>query len=364
MKAKRVHTRSSAQHAGMPRKNSSATPLTPRANLPLGTLMPASPLAHVVQSYVTAFGCQQGKYSEGKLGNFWSVDPVHGSGWLSCFALGNDIAFVSASLELNEPANLLYPAVEHCRLGMYRRSITQDHCPLLGDATLSGRFPRILLGQVWNARQATEVLPAHELINFMVVLLMPSALKRLSLRCHCDPLMLSSAIVALDGTRNFIALIDLFVDIEQAKPSAVVAEAYYESKITEALSLIIDHSLTNESLPTVPLNPADRSSLNQARHHIAAHLDHNLTIEELCELTCMSASKLTHLFKQAEQQTPQEYLRNLRMKHACWLLTNTNEPLSKIAKDCGFLRQSSFSEAFKLRFNLTPSEYRKQSRMQ
>ena len=77
---------------------------------------------------------------------------------------------------------------------------------------------------------------------------------------------------------------------------------------------------------------------------------------ELCRIACMSASKLTRLFKQAEGMTPQEYARTLRMERACELLGDTDLSMAEIAARLGFARQGSFSEAFKERFGATPQE--------
>ncbi|MEI3309628.1 MAG: helix-turn-helix transcriptional regulator [Eggerthella lenta] len=79
---------------------------------------------------------------------------------------------------------------------------------------------------------------------------------------------------------------------------------------------------------------------------------------ELCRIACMSASKLTRLFKQAEGMTPQEYARTLRMERACELLGDTDLSMAEIAARLGFARQGSFSEAFKERFGATPQEFR------
>ena len=66
--------------------------------------------------------------------------------------------------------------------------------------------------------------------------------------------------------------------------------------------------------------------------------------------------------KDIEQMTPMQYVREQRMERACKLLTETDDSLSEISAAVGFMRQGSFSEAFKERFGITPHQYRKINR--
>jgi transcriptional regulator GlxA family with amidase domain len=54
-----------------------------------------------------------------------------------------------------------------------------------------------------------------------------------------------------------------------------------------------------------------------------------------------------------------EYLREQRLVHAQALLATTDRPIQQIADAIGFKRAGDFATAFRLRFGMTPSEYRK-----
>ena len=84
-----------------------------------------------------------------------------------------------------------------------------------------------------------------------------------------------------------------------------------------------------------------------------------MTLADLCRASCVSASKLTALFKAIENNTPLGYVRDLRMEAACNLLAHSDEALSSVAAAVGFSRQGSFSEAFRERFGMPPHQYRK-----
>jgi len=85
---------------------------------------------------------------------------------------------------------------------------------------------------------------------------------------------------------------------------------------------------------------------------------HELTIEHICEQLAMSESTLRRKLK-LEGTTVQEIKDQARLGLALHLLQTTRNPVGVIADKCGYQSQSRFTERFKRRFGLTPSELRK-----
>jgi transcriptional regulator GlxA family with amidase domain len=54
-----------------------------------------------------------------------------------------------------------------------------------------------------------------------------------------------------------------------------------------------------------------------------------------------------------------EYLREQRLVRARELLASTERPVQQIADAVGFKRGGDFATAFRLRFDMTPREYRR-----
>jgi AraC-like DNA-binding protein len=54
------------------------------------------------------------------------------------------------------------------------------------------------------------------------------------------------------------------------------------------------------------------------------------------------------------------FLNHLRVEKACYMLTETDLSLSKIAAACGFEDQSWFSKIFKSYLGISPGRYREQ----
>lgn len=59
--------------------------------------------------------------------------------------------------------------------------------------------------------------------------------------------------------------------------------------------------------------------------------------------------------------TPNDFLRNVRLKHAAKLLLETNEPVNQISLQIGFQTTRYFSQCFRSLFGMTPSEFRREN---
>ncbi|PHR89180.1 MAG: AraC family transcriptional regulator [Moritella sp.] len=85
---------------------------------------------------------------------------------------------------------------------------------------------------------------------------------------------------------------------------------------------------------------------------------HQLTIEHICDQLAMSESTLRRKLK-TEGTSVQEIKDQARLGLGLHLLQTTHYSIVLIAEKCGYQSQSRFTERFKGRFGLTPSELRK-----
>ena len=73
----------------------------------------------------------------------------------------------------------------------------------------------------------------------------------------------------------------------------------------------------------------------------------------------LSMRNFIRRFKEATEQTPIEYLQNLRLEKAKFLLESSQQAFDQITLQVGYEDGNSFRRLFKQRVGLTPSEYRK-----
>lgn len=105
--------------------------------------------------------------------------------------------------------------------------------------------------------------------------------------------------------------------------------------------------------------------LAHATQFIFAHLDDpKLSNDKIAGSIAISEVYLRRLFREYYQTTPRQYIIETRLKKAEQLLQENRLSVTDIALQCGFSSVYHFCRAFKRHANRTPSEYRKQYRMQ
>ena len=83
-----------------------------------------------------------------------------------------------------------------------------------------------------------------------------------------------------------------------------------------------------------------------------------ISLEEMATAMGMGRVPFYHKVRAITTKTPAEIVRDLRLKHACTLLVNTNINMSELAINVGFMTAENFSNIFKDKFGMTPLEYR------
>jgi transcriptional regulator GlxA family with amidase domain len=98
----------------------------------------------------------------------------------------------------------------------------------------------------------------------------------------------------------------------------------------------------------------------QAIHYLETRFREKIQIQQLAQDIGISRSYLTQLFKEEIGMSPRELLINIRMEHATEFLEKSNDPIQLVALECGYDDALAFSKAFKQRFGMSPSRYRKE----
>lgn len=96
------------------------------------------------------------------------------------------------------------------------------------------------------------------------------------------------------------------------------------------------------------------------RNDLLEHLDHDWTVKEMAQKADMSLSHFPTVFKKFIQYSPAAYLKEKRLEKAIHLLETTYEQIKQIAVQVGMQNESHFTRDFRIRYGLTPTEYRRQ----
>ncbi|WP_052506147.1 helix-turn-helix domain-containing protein [Pseudomonas sp. MRSN 12121] len=93
--------------------------------------------------------------------------------------------------------------------------------------------------------------------------------------------------------------------------------------------------------------------------YIEEHLDTEIKIADLAELSQISTFHFIRLFRNSFNLTPYQYIIQRRLIRAEVLLVHTMQPIIDIALACGFQGASQFSYAFKKNKGVSPIEFRR-----
>lgn len=111
----------------------------------------------------------------------------------------------------------------------------------------------------------------------------------------------------------------------------------------------------------IQIEDADERLLNRIMDVVNANLyNSDLNIEMLCNEVGISRVHLHRKMKEMTNQTPHDFIKNLRLKQAARLLTKKGLSVTEVMYHCGFNSSTSFSTMFKRMYGMTPRDYKKE----
>jgi AraC-like DNA-binding protein len=84
-----------------------------------------------------------------------------------------------------------------------------------------------------------------------------------------------------------------------------------------------------------------------------------VTLQQVADVAAMSIPTFCRFFKKNIKKSYFDFIQDLRISHACKLLTNTDKPVMEICYDSGYNSWAHFSKQFRHVKEMTPSQYRK-----
>ena len=96
---------------------------------------------------------------------------------------------------------------------------------------------------------------------------------------------------------------------------------------------------------------------------IVAHLHETLTVEFLAERACLCPRHFSRVFKQVFHCTPADFVEELRLTEARRRLLSLHGSVESIAESVGFKSGDAFRRAFERRVGVSPSAFRRNSKL-
>ncbi|WP_312952541.1 HTH-type transcriptional activator RhaR [Superficieibacter sp.] len=117
------------------------------------------------------------------------------------------------------------------------------------------------------------------------------------------------------------------------------------------------HRYTSDNLSALSREPL----LDKLITALAGSLDRAFVLDRFCEQEQCSERTLRQQFRSQTGMTINQYLRQLRICHAQYLLQHTEMMIGEIAMQCGFEDSNYFSVVFNRETGMTPGQWRQRN---
>jgi AraC family transcriptional regulator len=170
--------------------------------------------------------------------------------------------------------------------------------------------------------------------------------------------------VWLDRVGPYSKVLERPAEFQGGKVAGLALRLYNEFRFMDDLS-----SMAIEGLALEMIAEAARAGsqarihtstrwVEKAREILHTHFNEPLTVSRLARTVGVHPVYLSSVFRAQYRCSIVEYLRRLRVEHACREILKPDAQLADVALACGFSHQSHFTRTFKRITGVTPGQYR------
>ncbi len=154
---------------------------------------------------------------------------------------------------------------------------------------------------------------------------------------------------------------------DHSKISALIKNVYHADGIErlilffrtlEAFAETTSYELLSSPGYVNSVNSTDTERINKVMEFLVDNYSRDIKLEEVAGLVNMNKTSFCRYFKSRTHKTYSLFLNEIRVVHACKLLTNNNMTISGICYEVGYNNISHFNRQFKGITGLTAKEYR------
>ena len=104
------------------------------------------------------------------------------------------------------------------------------------------------------------------------------------------------------------------------------------------------------------------SKVASSFEYIQENFREKLSLEDIADMVGYNKDYLSRIFKSATGMTVIEFINNIRIEEARYLLLNTDKSVTEIALEAGFGSNAYLSRLFRRKYAVTPNKYRLNSK--
>ena len=131
-------------------------------------------------------------------------------------------------------------------------------------------------------------------------------------------------------------------------------------EILNLLAFTKEYQYISSVMPRDVFHQRENERLNQVYTFVLKNFSRKISLTELADLVYMTPTSFSRYFTMHNNKSFSRFVTEIRVKHACKLLTETDESISQISFDSGFDTLSNFNKQFKEFTGKRPMEYKKE----
>ncbi|AIQ24193.1 response regulator [Paenibacillus sp. NPDC058367] len=134
----------------------------------------------------------------------------------------------------------------------------------------------------------------------------------------------------------------------------------YDINTVPQIVTSLREAVNSQALDLTPAKGSGEKAIDIALQYVKEHYYEDLTLEKIASVVFLNPVYFSQLFKQKTGQGYKEYVTSLRLEQAKLLLVNSKLKVAEIAERIGYQDMRHFTQMFRKRFLVTPTEYRQQ----
>ena len=108
------------------------------------------------------------------------------------------------------------------------------------------------------------------------------------------------------------------------------------------------------------LDQHETDRLNKVYEYVFKNFRKKVLLEDLARLLYMTPTSFSRYFSMKNNKPFSRFIAEIRVKHACKMLTETDESIAQICYECGFNTLSNFNKQFRELTMKTPTLYKRE----
>ncbi len=262
-------------------------------------------------------------------------------------------------IALNAPFTFEFPVAEQACF-LYVLEGEMQYQANDGELTIAKHYS-LLLNCINSGKRIQNVNPTQD-CQLLIVTFYPDTLKKVYDR-ELPSLLHEPENVISNQSKEKIDndfLIQKYVEglLFYFENPSLINEDILVLKLKEIILLL--SQTRNAAVIRVILSQLFSSSTYSFKQIIEANLFSQLTIEQLAEQNNLSISSFKREFAKIYHDTPASYIKNKKLEKAAELLLVSDQRVSEIAFKCGFNDLATFTKSFSDKYNISPTNYRRQ----